>query len=188
MNEEVWVKVIAINMYGESLISDKGNDGLVKLVPDAPINLFNDHLITDHTQIKLYWEEGPINGGLTVEDYTIYYDNGTGDGVFVELESGVPTSFYTTTAALTNNVYYTFKVTARNDVGSSLLSPQITILCAKKPDPPVNLADVPSITTAYQIGLQWEDGPFDGGSPIIDYRLSYKINPMNDTSSDWSVY
>jgi hypothetical protein len=74
MNEEVWVKIIAVNFYGESPISEAGNDGLVKLVPDAPINLFNDHLITDHTKIKLYWEEGLINGGLEVEDYAIYYD------------------------------------------------------------------------------------------------------------------
>lgn len=103
---------------------------------------------------------------------------------------------------MTNDVYYTFKISARNDVGYSLLSETITILCAKKPDPPEQLVDVPSvynvngqitsgITTAYQIGLEWIDGPFNGGSPVLDYRLSYKINEVNNTVSDipdWTVY
>jgi hypothetical protein len=41
MNDEVWAKIIAINTYGESEISEQGNNGLVKLVPDAPVNLQN---------------------------------------------------------------------------------------------------------------------------------------------------
>jgi len=39
MNEEVWVKVIAVNVYGESEISDAGNDGLIKFPPEPPVNL-----------------------------------------------------------------------------------------------------------------------------------------------------
>lgn len=45
--------------------------------------------------------------------------------------------------------YYKFKVTARNSVGSSSDSEEITILAAKLPDAPVSLADVPEVTTAY---------------------------------------
>lgn len=41
MNDEVWAKIIAINAYGESEVSEPGNNGLVKLVPDAPVNLQN---------------------------------------------------------------------------------------------------------------------------------------------------
>ena len=33
MDEEVWVKIIAINAYGESEISEPGNDGLIKFPP-----------------------------------------------------------------------------------------------------------------------------------------------------------
>ena len=28
-------------------------------------------------------------------------------------------------------------------------------------------------TTAYQIGLKWDDGSYDGASPVIDYQVSY---------------
>lgn len=37
------------------------------------------------------------------------------------------------------------------------------------PDKPINLADEVSITTAYVIGITWEDGNSYGGTPIIDY-------------------
>jgi hypothetical protein len=67
----------------------------------------------------------------------------------VLLESTVTTAYYTTSVALTNDVNYSFKVTARNTVGSSLQSVSITILAARVSDAPVNLANVPALTTAY---------------------------------------
>jgi hypothetical protein len=41
------------------------------------------------------------------------------------------------------------------------------------PDAPINLARDPSQTTTSQVGLTWEDGPYDGGLPILDYRVSF---------------
>jgi hypothetical protein len=58
-------------------------------------------------------------------------------------------------------------------VGSSLESGEVVILAAKTPDAPLNLLNVPAITTAYQIGLEWTEGVYNGGSPVIDYELSY---------------
>jgi hypothetical protein len=60
-------------------------------------------------------------------------------------------------------------VTARNTVGDSELSVPVTILAAKPPDAPLNLQNVPGLTTAFQIGLSWEDGAYDGASSVIDY-------------------
>lgn len=120
LNESVWVKIIAENYYGDSPYSEPGNDGLVKLVPDAPINLTNDPLVTSDLVIKFTWVEGPSNGGVAVLDFDIYYDEGTGSGAYVLLESNIDTPYYTTTVALTNDVNYSFKVTARNTVGSGL--------------------------------------------------------------------
>lgn len=37
--ESVWVKVITANVYGESVISEAGNNAVIQLVPDAPLNL-----------------------------------------------------------------------------------------------------------------------------------------------------
>jgi len=41
------------------------------------------------------------------------------------------------------------------------------------PDSPRNLANVPAITTATQIGLTWDTGSANGGTPVIDYQLSF---------------
>jgi hypothetical protein len=174
LDESVWVKIIAENFYGDSLISEPGNGGLVKLVPDAPVNLANDPIVTSDLRIKFTWQEGSSNGGDTVLGFDIYYDQGYGSGTFILLASNVATTHYTTTVALINDVNYSFKVTARNTVGSGLQSQAVTILAARVADPPVNLANVPSITTAYQIGITWQDGAYNGGTPILDYRVSFK--------------
>jgi hypothetical protein len=84
---------------------------------------------------------------MPVIDYTIYYDNGL--STYSELESGVATQYYTTSVPLTPDVIYTFKVTARNSVGSSLDSTTVSIRAAELPDAPINLVNVPAITTAY---------------------------------------
>ena len=36
------------------------------------------------------------------------------------------------------------------------------------------------MTTATQIGLTWAEGPYDGGSTIIDYQVSFKEVPNSD--------
>ena len=41
------------------------------------------------------------------------------------------------------------------------------------PSAPVGLANIPTTTTASVIGLSWNNGISTGGSPIIDYRVSY---------------
>lgn len=48
----------------------------------------------------------------------------------------------------------------------------------------MNLANVPALTTAYQIGLTWVDGVHDGGSPILDYRINYR----DEFQSEFSIY
>lgn len=64
---------------------------------------------------------------------------------------------------------YKFKITARNSVGISDLSAATSILAAKVPDSPLSLQDNVAVTNAYQIGLTWSAGLYDGASPVIDY-------------------
>jgi hypothetical protein len=41
------------------------------------------------------------------------------------------------------------------------------------PDAPIGLEDNILVTTASVIGFTWKDGLSRGGSPIIDYRITY---------------
>jgi len=63
-----------------------------------------------------------------VIDYDIYYDQAT--GVYDDLEAGITTLSYTTTVLLTPGAVYNFKVEARNQVGYSLHSAPLAVLCA----------------------------------------------------------
>lgn len=79
---------------------------------------------------------------------------------------------------------YSFKVTARNSVGSSVESDVISILAAKPPDAPIGFVQVGAQTTATQIGLQWGDGAYDGASPVLDYQVSY----AEASGDNWVVW
>jgi hypothetical protein len=41
---------------------------------------------------------------------------------------------------------------------------------------PINLVNVPSITKSRQIGLSWSEGLSNGGSEVIDFRITYRVS------------
>jgi hypothetical protein len=86
--------------------------------------------------------------------------------------------------SLTPGEYYKFKVIARNSVGLSPASEEISILAALAPDAVISVANDPAVTNAYQVKLTWSKGPYNGGSPIIDYTVSYKLS----TDTNYQVY
>jgi hypothetical protein len=47
------------------------------------------------------------------------------------------------------------------------------------PDPPTNLADNTYVTSKDQVGLTWFKAPFEGGSPILDYTITYAVDDGN---------
>jgi hypothetical protein len=49
----------------------------------------------------------------------------------------------------------------------------LSIKAAQVADAPTDLQNVPGVTSANQIGLQWTAPAFDGGQSIIDYQLWY---------------
>ena len=69
---------------------------------------------------------------------------------------------------------YSFKVIARNSVGSSFQSESLPIRAAKAPNAPINLSSDPAITTAYQIGLKWSESNDNGGTAALNYLVEYK--------------
>jgi hypothetical protein len=72
---------------------------------------------------------------------------------------------------LTADTVYGFKVTATNSVGESLESVELFIRAAEVPDAPTSLANVAAATTAGQVALEWAQGPYNGGSPVVDFQV-----------------
>jgi hypothetical protein len=74
----VIAKVIAYNIYGDSLASQPGDGAVIVTVPDAPLNLAENVLMRGASQIGLTWTEGAHNGGTSVLDYSLWFDSGSG--------------------------------------------------------------------------------------------------------------
>jgi hypothetical protein len=118
-------------------MSSEGEGAVVVLVPDAPISVADKPDVTLENQIGLKWIDGVSDGGTAIIDYSVWYDQGN-SGSFIELQSGILENTYTA-IGLTPGVTYNFKVTARNSVGFSPYSPEVSILAAQpadKPSPP----------------------------------------------------
>ena len=70
------------------------------------------------------------------------------------------------------------KVTAYNLIGASpeSLEGNGAVILAT-PDPPVDLANNAAVTSATKIGLTWSEAAENGGTPVLDYRISmYNTN------------
>jgi hypothetical protein len=84
----VYVKIVAVNIKGDSEPSLEGNGALLLRAPDAPTQFQNEPTITSLTQIGLSWQDGTWDGGSAILDYKISYAVGT-DGEYTIMESGV---------------------------------------------------------------------------------------------------
>jgi hypothetical protein len=126
------IKVIAKNAYGDSATSDVGTGAVIQLVPDSPITLTNSVGVTDTTVIGFTWSDGASNGGATIIDYRITYDQSTGN--YVVLETEILTKSYSTTFTITAGRTYTFRIEARNSVGYSSISSTLSVLAATVPN------------------------------------------------------
>ena len=103
----VVTKVVAYNLYGDSLLSESGNGAVIITYADAPLNLQETVSERTKSSITFSWTEGFKNGGSPVTDYRVNYDGAS--GVFSELATGVVLTQYKATG-LTAGKTYKFKV------------------------------------------------------------------------------
>ena len=68
---------------------------------------------------------------------------------------------------------YYFKISAVNSIGEGILSDPYLVVAATQPDAPTTLTRNNQLTSRSVISFTWSDGISNGGSEIIDYRVSY---------------
>lgn len=66
-----------------------------------------------------------------------------------------------------------FKVAAVNSIGVGPLSNGYNIVSATFPDSPTSLTRNDALTSMTTLSLSWNDGISNGGSSVIDYRISF---------------
>jgi len=88
---------------------------------------------------------------------------------FVQISDLLDSPFY---LAWGSSIYA--KVIATNIIGNSIESLEGNgAIILTNPDYPTDLSNVPTGTTSSKISLSWNEGDHDGGSPVIDYTVTY---------------
>ena len=89
-------KVVATNLYGDSLTSNDGKEAIIIIYPGAPLNLAELESVRTATSITFAWIEGEHNVGSTVFSYRVWSDNAS--GTLSVLDSKVARTSYTATS------------------------------------------------------------------------------------------
>lgn len=56
---------------------------------------------------------------------------------------------------------------------SAFSEPGSEAIILTKPDAPINIAEIVLSRSITSISFDWENGPSDGGAPVIDYRINF---------------
>jgi hypothetical protein len=127
----------------------------------------------DVSQITIRWDE-PVsgNGGSIITDYRVYWDAGTGSGVFVYLGNTQSYETFTVNAnvspSFSGGKTFTFQVSAVNVIGEGVVSGSYSVIAAAVPTAPSAPTLVEQSPTFIKIA--WE-AQSDGGSPIHFYTV-----------------
>jgi len=142
-------------------------------VPNAPTNVQGTH---GNTQVNLTWSAPANNGGAAITYYTANYST---DGV-TYIPFGTPFSGISgTVTGLTNGTPYTFKVSAHNLDGDSVLSTASSAITPSTvPDAPTAVSAVAGIN---QASVSWTPTS-NGGSAITSYTVKYSTDGTNYTT------
>jgi hypothetical protein len=164
-------------------------------VESAPLELYvgwiseiptNIQTLEVTNTMEFTWD-APYNNGATITSYTIYIQQA--DGLFVQelvdcdgrsseivanTKCIVPiATLEATPFLLVQGQEVWAKVTATNSYGTSEESVAGNSgVIVVVPFPPISLRDDVDTTTAFVIGLLWEDNANNGGKPVLDYIVS----------------
>jgi hypothetical protein len=166
--DSIYAKIKAINEFGTSMDSSAGNGATYYSVPEPPKDLQNDLAVTSDTVVGIIWSDGYTDGGSAIIDYRVWYDQGTDN--WIVADNAVTTREYRTTDSLIAGETYKFKVEARNLVGYSSASNEVSILAAREPDAP---AAPTTLRNGDSIVINWI-APYNGGSEITGYYIMIK--------------
>lgn len=103
--EEVYAKIVAYNIYGNSAESVLSNPTVLMADSDVPINLQENIALRSFTQVAFTWQDGLNNNGSPIVSYTVSVATGVGSTDFTVLQTGVPVKKYTATSLIIGETY-----------------------------------------------------------------------------------
>lgn len=180
-------KVEARNLKGFSAYSSEFSirAAAIPSTPSAPTTTVNGN------NVDITWT-APNDGGSPFTAYTITLRqsdmttytaeltncDGSNSGIISSASCSIPiTTLMAAPYSLNWGASIFAKVKATNVVGESGTSVEGNgAIILTFPDAPVSLADTLATTSATKIAMTWSAGASNGGTAVIDYRISYKIS------------
>lgn len=144
-------------------------------VPNAPENLT---ATPDNQQVGLEWQAPSNDGGRTVTGYVIEYKLASDSDDPENWEEETTASTEITISGLINGEEYDFRVSAENEAGVGDYA-DISATPSSVPSVPQNLS---AAAGDKQVALTWEAPDDDGGFPITEYIVEYKLTADDDTA------
>jgi len=175
--------VLIITALNGTASTISSNFTIITSLPTAPDSPTDVSATPGHAQATVSWTV-PFNGGSSFIYYAILVYDIAGNSLFSPLitnptllntVSGQTVSFIVT--GLTNGTAYTFRVIARNIIGSSLLSSASSFIIPRSPpSPPTSSGRMTvGITTQTTITFSFNAPSNTGGIPITEYRLRLSL-------------
>ena len=162
-------QIRAVNAIGDSAWSTSITE-TPRTTPTTPANFavasFSD------SEVALSWDAANANGSA-ITRYEYRLDDGNGFGTAIS----AGTSTTATVTGLTNGTAYDFQIRAVNAIGDSAWSTSITETPRTTPTTPTAVVVTGG---AGQISVAWTDPADNGGSPITQYDVRYRIG-----TGDW---
>jgi hypothetical protein len=121
-------------------------------------------------QASVSWS-APAANGSAIYDYVLKY-RAVGAASWITMADGVSTATTAVVPGLTNGTEYEFQVAAKNGIGTGSYSASANATPRTVPGAISGLTLTVSGTT---LSLSWTAPASDGGSPITDYVIEYKL-------------
>jgi subtilisin family serine protease len=174
-NTNYTYRVTARNSVGSSPASSTANAQTLTSVPGTPGAPTLSNVTATSTTVS--WTTPSTDGGSAITSYLVQYRAATAT-TWQSVTVTAPTTSATVTA-LSRNTTYTYRVTARNSLGSSLASATTSARTLTGiPTAPRNVF-VSSVGTTATVS--WTAPSSTNGAPLTAYRVEYRKTP----SSAW---
>ena len=164
-----YYRVAAINSAGQGQNSTEVY-ATPATVPTAPLNL---QAAPGNEQVSLNWSNPAWDGGSAVTRYRVYRSQTPGSEAFY---AEVTTLSYVDYHIVNGQKYY-FTVVARNSMGDSPQSTEVSTTPAVFLSPPSEVLDLVAVAGKDSIALSWKSPASNGGSPVTGYSIHRGTGP-----------
>ena len=165
----ITVRVAARNEVGQGEYSNQVTVAPVS-APSSPLSL--TAVPAASGQVQLAWSPPASSGGTVVTDYVI--ERADGASGWVTVRDAVSPTTSATVTGLVNGTRYSFRVTAKNAIGSSTPSAAVAATPRTVPSAVRSLTAVPGASG--QIRLAWVASSSNGGAAVSDYVVQRSTN------------